>query len=190
MSATPLRLDHLALPVYDAARTLHFYTEVLQLPLVDALSGDDWGGKPWLMMFFGTGSGQLLALSALAGAQPPRPDGLPADVRHYAFSVSSGAEQEQWEGAAAPSWGGLQRRRPRQAALDLLLRSQRHRAGGHHPAEQRAFAARCARRAASAGLDRQAARCRGRDGRGMTGIISAPAPAPAPAPAAAGAAAH
>ena len=55
----------------------HFYSEVLQLPLVDALSGDDWGGKPWLMMFFGTGSGQLLALSALHGAQPPRPDGLP-----------------------------------------------------------------------------------------------------------------
>ena len=46
MSATPLRFDHLALPVYDAARTLHFYTEVLQLPLVDALSGDDWGASP------------------------------------------------------------------------------------------------------------------------------------------------
>jgi hypothetical protein len=55
---------------------------VLQLPLVDALSGDDWGGKPWLMMFFGTGGGQLLALCALSGAQPPRPEGLPADVRH------------------------------------------------------------------------------------------------------------
>jgi catechol 2,3-dioxygenase-like lactoylglutathione lyase family enzyme len=93
-----LRFDHLALPVYDAARTLHFYSEVLQLPLVDALSGDDWGGRPWLMMFFGTGSGQLLALCALHGAQPPRPDGLPADVRHYAFSVASAAEQEQWKG--------------------------------------------------------------------------------------------
>lgn len=97
MSATPLRLDHLALPAYDAARTLHFYTEVLQLPLVDALSGDDWGGKPWLMMFFGTGGGQLLALSVLQGAQPPRPDGLPADVRHYAFSVGSSVEQERWK---------------------------------------------------------------------------------------------
>ncbi|HVN46306.1 MAG TPA: VOC family protein [Steroidobacteraceae bacterium] len=97
MPATPLRFDHLALPVYDAARTLHFYTEVLQLPLVDALSGDDWGGKPWLMMFFGTGEGQLLALSALHGAQPPRPDGLPTDVRHYAFSVASATEQEQWK---------------------------------------------------------------------------------------------
>jgi catechol 2,3-dioxygenase-like lactoylglutathione lyase family enzyme len=97
MHDTPLRFDHLALPIYDAARTLQFYTEVLQLPLVDAISGDDWGGKPWLMMFFGTGGGQLLALCALRGAQPPRPDGLPADVRHYAFSVSSAAEQEKWK---------------------------------------------------------------------------------------------
>ena len=97
MPDTPLRFDHLALPVYDAAKTLHFYNEVLQLPLVDALSGDDWGGKPWLMMFFGTGGGQLLALCALQGAQPPRPEGLPADVRHYAFAVPSAAEQEQWK---------------------------------------------------------------------------------------------
>jgi catechol 2,3-dioxygenase-like lactoylglutathione lyase family enzyme len=97
MPDTPPRFDHLALPVYDAARTYRFYSEVLQLPLVDALSGDDWGGKPWLMMFFGTGSGQLLALCALRGAQPPPPDGLPRDVRHYAFSVASGAEQEKWK---------------------------------------------------------------------------------------------
>lgn len=83
MSATPLRFDHFALPVYDAARTLDFYTEVLQLPLVDALSGDDWVR-------------QALA-STLVGAQPPRPDGLPADVRHYALSVSSSVEQELWK---------------------------------------------------------------------------------------------
>src|SRR5262245_26728254 len=67
MPDTLLRFDHLALPVYDAARTYHFYSEVLQLPLVDALSGDDWEASPWLMMFFGTGSGQLLALCALRG---------------------------------------------------------------------------------------------------------------------------
>jgi len=40
-----LRFDHLALPVFDAAATYRFYGEVLQLPLVDALSGDDWGGR-------------------------------------------------------------------------------------------------------------------------------------------------
>jgi catechol-2,3-dioxygenase len=54
MPDTPLRFDHLAIPVYDAARTLR-------------------------------------------GAQPPHPDGLPRDVRHYAFSVSSAAEQEAWK---------------------------------------------------------------------------------------------
>ena len=97
MPDTPLRFDHLAIPVYDAAATHRFYTEVLQLPLVDALSGEDWGGKPWLMMFFGTGSGQLLALCALHGARPPPPDDSPADVRHYAFSVASGAEQAGWK---------------------------------------------------------------------------------------------
>jgi catechol 2,3-dioxygenase-like lactoylglutathione lyase family enzyme len=34
MPDTPLRLHHLAIPVYDAARTLRFYTEVLQLQRV------------------------------------------------------------------------------------------------------------------------------------------------------------
>ena len=97
MSDAVLRFDHLALPVYDAAQTWRFYSEVLQLPLVDALSGDDWGGRPWLMMFFGTAGTQLIALCALRGARPPPPDGLPADVRHYAFSVASAAEQEKWK---------------------------------------------------------------------------------------------
>ena len=96
MSAAALRLDHLALPVYDAAATHRFYSEVLQLPLVEALSGDDWGGRPWLMMFFATGGTQLIALCALRGASRPTPDSLPADVRHYAFSVASRAEQEEW----------------------------------------------------------------------------------------------
>jgi glyoxylase I family protein len=95
MSGAALRLDHLALPVYDAGQTYRFYGEVLQLPLVDALSGDDWGGKPWLMMFFGAGA-QLIALCALRGARPAPRDELPDDVRHYAFSVASAAEQRQW----------------------------------------------------------------------------------------------
>jgi catechol 2,3-dioxygenase-like lactoylglutathione lyase family enzyme len=97
MSDVALRLDHLALPVFDAAATYRFYSEVLELPLVDAMSGDDWGGRPWLMMFFATGSSQLLALCALRGAQPAPRDDLPEDVRHYAFSVESAALQEQWK---------------------------------------------------------------------------------------------
>jgi catechol 2,3-dioxygenase-like lactoylglutathione lyase family enzyme len=97
MPATALRFDHLALPVFDAAATYRFYSKVLGLPLVDALSGDDWGGRPWLMMFFGVGGGQQLALCALRGARQPPPDDLPQDVRHYAFAVASRAEQEEWK---------------------------------------------------------------------------------------------
>ena len=98
MPAAALRFDHLAVPVYDAAATYHFYSDVLQLPLVDALTGDDWGGRPWLMMFFGTGGAQLIALCALRGASRPASDELPADVRHYAFSVATRAQQEEWIG--------------------------------------------------------------------------------------------
>ena len=95
MPDAPLRFDHLALPVYDAEETYRFYGEVLQLPLVHALSGDDWGGKPWLMMFFGAGA-QLIALCALRGARRPAGDELPDDVRHFAFSVGTAAEQRRW----------------------------------------------------------------------------------------------
>jgi catechol 2,3-dioxygenase-like lactoylglutathione lyase family enzyme len=95
MSEAALRLDHLALPAYDARATYRFYAQVLELPLVDAMSGDDWGGRPWLMMFFGAGA-QLIALCALHGARPPPRGDLPDDVRHYAFSVASAAEQRRW----------------------------------------------------------------------------------------------
>lgn len=95
MTEVALRLDHIALPVYDAAATYRFYSEVLQLQLVDALSGENWGGSPWLMMFFAAGP-QLLALCALRNARPGPPDTLPQDVRHYAFGVKSRQEQLQW----------------------------------------------------------------------------------------------
>ena len=84
-----LHLDHIALPAFDGAATLRFYTEVLGLPLVDALSGDDWEGRPWLMMIFGLSGGGAIALSALHGAQRPGRDDLPREVRHYAISAAS-----------------------------------------------------------------------------------------------------
>jgi catechol 2,3-dioxygenase-like lactoylglutathione lyase family enzyme len=98
MATSTLRFDHFALPVFDVERTYHFYADVLELPLVEALSGDDWGGKPWLMMIFGTASSQEIALCALRGAERPPADGLPDDIRHFAFSVDSAAEQERWKG--------------------------------------------------------------------------------------------
>src|SRR5437868_11171851 len=96
-----LTLDHVVFPVRDAEASLAFYSETLGLPLIGAISGDDWGGRPWLMMAFALGEGRELVLTALRGAQRPPPDGLAPDVRHYAFSVADRDEQERWRARLA-----------------------------------------------------------------------------------------
>jgi catechol 2,3-dioxygenase-like lactoylglutathione lyase family enzyme len=87
-----LRADHVVFPVWKPAESLAFYTTILRLPLVQAFEGDDWGGKPWLMMIFGLADGRELVLVALRGAGPPPDDGLARDTRHYAFSVDDPAD--------------------------------------------------------------------------------------------------
>jgi glyoxylase I family protein len=91
-----LNLDHVVFPVWDAEASLAFYADTLGLPLIGAITGDDWGGKRWLMLAFGLEGGRELVLVALNGARRPPDDGLPADVRHYAFSVGSEAERIAW----------------------------------------------------------------------------------------------
>ena len=96
MASTTLRTDHFVFPAFDVPATLHLYGEVLGFPLAAAYSGDDWGGKPWLMMLFDVGDGRQIVLCALKGARRPRDDGLPADVRHYAFAAASTRELGAW----------------------------------------------------------------------------------------------
>lgn len=91
-----LTLDHVVMPVRDAEATLRFYTEVLQLPLVQALSGDDWDGYPWLMMIFGIGGKQELVAVALKGAPVPDYRGVPVDARHYALAASGPDDLDRW----------------------------------------------------------------------------------------------
>lgn len=97
MELPSLALDHVALPIYDAAGSLRFYTEVLGLPLLSAHTGDDWGGRPWLMMIFGLAGGRQLALCALRGAARPAPGELPAETHHIAFSVASNEVLAGWK---------------------------------------------------------------------------------------------
>src|SRR5262249_55155734 len=99
----PLRSDHLVFPISDAAASLRFYGEILGLPLVDALEGADWGGFPWLMMFFALGDGRLVVLVALRGAPRAAHDGWPRDARHVAFAVASEHEREEWRARLAAS---------------------------------------------------------------------------------------
>ena len=94
-----LHADHLALPVYDASASLAFYADVLQLPLIDVHSGDDWGGKEWLMMIFGLGDGRQISLIAFHGAKKAKvkANGLPADAHHYACAVPTLAALAAWK---------------------------------------------------------------------------------------------
>jgi glyoxylase I family protein len=95
-SPPALHLDHVVFPIFDAAKSLHFYTEVLGLPLVSTLEGDDWHGRAWLMMIFALPDDREIVLVARRGAPRPKNDGVPRDIRHLAFAVSSRAEQAAW----------------------------------------------------------------------------------------------
>ena len=97
MKLGPLAVDHVALPIYDAAASLRFYTEVLELPLLSALHGDDWGGRPWLMMTFGLEGGRQLVLCALRGARRPAPGELPKETHHIGLTVPSGGALQAWK---------------------------------------------------------------------------------------------
>lgn len=91
-----MRLDHVVFPVRDPLATMHFYREVLRLPLIASNQGDDWGGFPWLMMIFGLPSGQEIVCVALRGAGSPDYGNLPPDARHYAIALSDDAELDAW----------------------------------------------------------------------------------------------
>lgn len=84
---THLSLDHVAIPVREVAASRTFYEEVLGLSLHDAMSGKDWGGHPWLLMFYRLGDGRFLALTYFDGAEMVGEKGLPADARHYALAT-------------------------------------------------------------------------------------------------------
>lgn len=96
MAPQPLRTDHLALPAYDAAATCDFYTRILEFPLVDADAGDDWGGKPWLMMVFGVADGRKLAFFAFRG-MAASDETLPSGARHFAFAAASAQDYAAWK---------------------------------------------------------------------------------------------
>ena len=91
-----LKLDHVVFPTSDPAASLAFYRDTLGLPLAQAITGDDWGGRPWLMMAFALAEGRELVLTALRGAPPETNDELPADARHYAFAVDTETERLEW----------------------------------------------------------------------------------------------
>src|SRR5262245_58323683 len=91
-----LKMDHVVLPVWDAAASLAFYCEVMGFALVAAYDGDDWGGRPWLMLLFDVGDGRELVLVSFRGAKRPKLDTLPRDARHLAFAALSRRALVAW----------------------------------------------------------------------------------------------
>lgn len=91
-----LKLDHVVFPVRDAGRSLTFYRDVLELPLVEAHEGDDWGDYPWLMMIFALPGGGEIVLVELKEAPKPSYRGLPHDVRHYAMATEAISDLAAW----------------------------------------------------------------------------------------------
>jgi hypothetical protein len=50
------------------------------------MSGENWDGHPWLLMFFKLTDGRLVALTTFTGVEVDSASRLPADARHYALA--------------------------------------------------------------------------------------------------------
>ena len=105
-----LRFDHVVMPVRDARASLAFYRDVMGFALLDTITGDDWGGYPWMMMILAPGDGRELVLVALKGAKPRKP--IAPELPHLAFAEATVGKLEAW--------------RKRLLAAGIVAREERH----------------------------------------------------------------
>jgi len=74
---TPLPIagvHHTARPTWKLAETVHFYRDLLGLPLVHAISARGWGPEDhadFLHFFFDSGNGSTIAFFYYIGTEPP-----------------------------------------------------------------------------------------------------------------------
>ncbi len=98
----PARLNHLAYVTQDTAATVAFWTEVMRMPLVEAVmsqrvpsTGDPF---PYVHFFFRMQDGSTIAFFEAVGL-PPRPEPThPAYLvfDHLALEVGTPAEVDEW----------------------------------------------------------------------------------------------
>lgn len=75
-------VHHTARPTWKLSETVHFYRDLLGLPLVHAISARGWGSEDhadFLHFFFDSGTGSTIAFFYYIGTEPPefavaRPD--------------------------------------------------------------------------------------------------------------------
>lgn len=96
-------VHHTARPTWKLEETVHFYRDLLGLPLVHAISARGWGPADhadFLHFFFDSGDGSTIAFFYYIGTE--RPDKLvPTDhyqdrATHTAWQVTDAAELGQW----------------------------------------------------------------------------------------------
>lgn len=103
-------VDHTARPTWKLRETIHFYRDLLGLPLVHVISARGWGPAThpdFLHFFFDSGKGSTIAFFYYLGedqpaaledraACPPWPQDHVADATHTAWLVDSAEELQAW----------------------------------------------------------------------------------------------
>ncbi|MEQ9642106.1 MAG: VOC family protein [Alphaproteobacteria bacterium] len=98
----PERLHHLAFMTFDTGATAKFYSEVLGMPLVNAVVDHEVPSTkapyPYFHSFFRMASGETLAFFECPGIPRPGPKPHPAydDFEHLAMGVSTKADVLAW----------------------------------------------------------------------------------------------
>jgi len=92
MKITPMRLDHVAYRCNDAKETTEFYTKLLDMRLVAALTGDIVGSTkeycPHIHIFFAMRDGSCVAFFETPGEKPMgRDPNTPEWVQHLALEI-------------------------------------------------------------------------------------------------------
>ena len=98
----PARLHHLAFMTFDTVATAKFYSEVLGMPLVNAVVDHEVPSTkapyPYFHSFFRMATGETLAFFECPGIPKPGPKPHPAydDFEHVAMQVPTRADVEAW----------------------------------------------------------------------------------------------
>lgn len=80
-------VHHTARPTWKLAETVHFYRDLLGLPLVHAISARGWGPEEhadFLHFFFDSGTGSTIAFFYYIGTEPPEFVAVLDDYRYRA----------------------------------------------------------------------------------------------------------
>jgi len=106
MTLTLHGVDHTARPTWKLAETIHFYRDILGLPLVHAVTAKGWGREDeqhadFIHFFFDSGNESSIAFFFYIGTNQPEnlktPRGYMAMGNHTAWRVESESDLLAWQ---------------------------------------------------------------------------------------------